>query len=369
MNTPRHPHTLADFDFALPPELIAQHPAPERSGARLLDGTASTPVDRSVRDLPALLRPGDLLVFNDTRVIRARLLGEKPTGGAVEALVERVLPGHEVLAHVRASKSPRPGSRVRFAGAFDAEVLGRAGPDDALFHLRFPGDPLVLLERHGHVPLPPYIEHPDTAEDAKRYQTVFAARPGAVAAPTAALHFDAALLDALAACGVQRAAVTLHVGAGTFQPVRVDNIAEHRMHSEWFEVGAATAAAIEDTRAAGGRVVAVGTTTLRALESAAALAQRGGPLQPMTSETDIFITPGFRFQVVDLLLTNFHLPRSTLLMLVSAFSGHAHVMALYRHAVESRYRFFSYGDAMLLQRAPTLPPLAASQGGVGSGPA
>ena len=369
MNTPRHPHTLADFDFALPPELIAQHPAPERSGARLLDGTATTPVDRRVRDLPALLRPGDLLVFNDTRVIKARLLGEKPTGGAVEALVERVLPGHEVLAHVRASKSPRPGSRVRFAGAFDAEVLGRAGPDDALFHLRFPGDPLVLLERHGHVPLPPYIEHPDTAEDAERYQTVFAARPGAVAAPTAALHFDTALLDALAARGVQRAAVTLHVGAGTFQPVRVDNIAEHRMHSEWFEVGAAAVAAVVAARARGGRVVAVGTTTLRALESAAALAQRGGPLQPMTGETDIFITPGFRFQVVDLLLTNFHLPRSTLLMLVSAFSGHAHVMALYRHAVESRYRFFSYGDAMLLKQAPTLPPLAAPQGGVGSGPA
>jgi S-adenosylmethionine:tRNA ribosyltransferase-isomerase len=350
MNPAPRRYTLADFDFDLPPQLIAQHPAAERSGARLLDGTGAVPVDRAVRDLPALLQPGDLLVFNDTRVIKARLLGEKPTGGAVEALVERVLPGHEVLAHLRASKSPRPGGQVRFANAFDAEVLGRAGPDGALFHLRFPADPLTLLERHGHVPLPPYIEHVDTAEDAERYQTVFAARPGAVAAPTAALHFDSALLEALAERGVRRAAVTLHVGAGTFQPVRVDDIAEHRMHSEWFEVGAETVAAIAATRGAGGRVVAVGTTTLRALESAAARVADGGPLQPFSGETDIFITPGFEFRVVDRLLTNFHLPRSTLLMLVSAFSGHAHVMALYRHAVESRYRFFSYGDAMLLQR-------------------
>lgn len=349
MNQP--PSTLADFDFVLPPELIAQHPTPERSGARLLDGRGRLPADRAIRDLPALLHPGDLLVFNDTRVIKARLLGEKPTGGAVEALVERVLPGHEVLAHLRASKSPRPGSRLRFADAFDAEVLGRTGPEGALFHLRFPDDPLGLLERHGHVPLPPYIEHADTAEDAERYQTVFAARPGAVAAPTAALHFDAALLAALDARGVRRAAVTLHVGAGTFQPVRVDRIAEHRMHSEWFEVGAETVAAIEGTRAAGGRVVAIGTTTLRALESAAARTPAGAPLQACSGETELFITPGFDFRVVELLLTNFHLPKSTLLMLVSAFSGHAHVMALYRHAVESRYRFFSYGDAMLLERS------------------
>ncbi|MDP1646915.1 MAG: tRNA preQ1(34) S-adenosylmethionine ribosyltransferase-isomerase QueA [Rubrivivax sp.] len=369
MNIRHRPYTLADFDYALPPELIAQHPAAERSGSRLLDGSGSLPVDRRFRDLPALLQPGDLLVFNDTRVIKARLLGEKPTGGAVEALVERVLPGHEVLAHLRASKSPRPGSRVRFADAFDAEVLGRAGPEGALFHLRLPDDPLRLLERHGHVPLPPYIEHADTVDDAERYQTVFAARPGAVAAPTAALHFDAAMLDALAARGVRRAALTLHVGAGTFQPVRVDNIAEHRMHSEWFEIGADTVAAIAATRAAGGRVVAVGTTTLRALESAALRSESGAALQPCRGETDIFITPGFRFRVVDVLLTNFHLPRSTLLMLVSAFSGHAHVMALYRHAVESRYRFFSYGDAMLLTQAPTLPPVDAPRGGVGSGPA
>ncbi len=343
-------HTLADFDFALPPELIAQRPAPERSASRLLDGTGAVPVDRVFRNLPGLLQPGDLLVFNDTRVIKARLLGEKPTGGAVEALVERVLPGHEVWAHLRASKSPRAGGTVRFADAFDADVLGRAGPEDALFHLRFPDDPLVLLARHGHVPLPPYITHDDTSEDEARYQTVFARHPGAVAAPTAALHFDDTVLAALAARGVNTAAVTLHVGAGTFQPVRVDNIAEHRMHSEWFEVGASTVAAIAATRAGGGRVVAVGTTTLRALESAARQAGPGQALAPYTGDTDIFITPGFDFRVVDLLVTNFHLPKSTLMMLVSALAGHAQVMALYRHAVESRYRFFSYGDAMLLQR-------------------
>ena len=344
---PPREYGLADFDFTLPPELIAQHPAPERSASRLLDGRGALPVDRVFRDLPLLLQPGDLLVCNDTRVIKARLLGEKPTGGVVEALVERVLPGFEVWAHLRASKSPRPGSVVRFGDAFDAEVLGRAGPEGALFHLRFPQDPLTLLERHGHVPLPPYITHDDTAEDAARYQTVFAVRPGAVAAPTAALHFDEPLLVALQARGVQRATVTLHVGAGTFQPVRVERLADHRMHSEWFEVGAATVVAIEATRARGGRVVAVGTTTLRALESAA----RSGVLAPQTGETDIFITPGFSFCVVDQLVTNFHLPKSTLMMLVSAFAGHAQVMALYRHAVESRYRFFSYGDAMLLQRA------------------
>ena len=343
---PQRELQLADFDFALPPELIAQHPATERSASRLLDGTAALPVDRVFRELPALLQPGDLLVFNDTRVIKARLLGEKPTGGAVEALVERVLPRHEVWAHLRASKSPKPGSTVRFAGAFDAEVLGRAGPEDSLFHLRFPEDPLLLLERHGHVPLPPYIEHADTADDASRYQTVFAAKPGAVAAPTAALHFDETLLAALRERGIGSAAVTLHVGAGTFQPVRVERIAEHRMHSEWFEVSEATVAAINATKAAGGRIVSVGTTTLRALESAAP----GGSLSAFRGETDIFITPGFPFRVVDVLVTNFHLPRSTLLMLVSAFSGLEHIRALYHHAVESRYRFFSYGDAMLLQR-------------------
>jgi S-adenosylmethionine:tRNA ribosyltransferase-isomerase len=346
MSTER-PLTVADFDFELPSELIAQHPAAERSASRLLDGTGTLPADRVFRELPALLQAGDLLVFNDTQVIKARLLGEKPTGGAVEALVERVLPGHEVWAHLRASKSPRSGSIVRFGDAFDAQVLGRAGPEESLFHLRFPDDPFVLLRRHGHVPLPPYITHEDTADDERRYQTVFAAKPGAVAAPTAALHFDQALLDALAARGIQRAAITLHVRTGTFQPVRSDTIAEHRMHSEWFEVSAGTVAAIEAARARGGRIVAVGTTTLRALESAA----RHGTLAPYTGETDIFITPGFHFRVVDRLITNFHLPRSTLMMLVSAFAGHAHIMALYRHAVESRYRFFSYGDAMLIDRA------------------
>jgi S-adenosylmethionine:tRNA ribosyltransferase-isomerase len=342
----RTAYSLSDFDFALPPELIAQHPAAERSASRLLDGRGRLPADHVFRELPSLLQPRDLLVFNDTRVIKARLFGEKASGGVVQALVERVLPDNEVLAHLRASKSPKPGSVLRFAQAFDAEVLGRAGPDDALYRLRFDGEPLALLQAHGHVPLPPYITHDDSADDEARYQTVFAARPGAVAAPTAALHFDAPLLDALQIRGVGRAAVTLHVGAGTFQPVRSENLAEHRMHSEWFEVSAATVQAIEATRAAGGRIVAVGTTTLRALESAA----RTGVLQAGAAETELFITPGFQFRVVDLLITNFHLPKSTLMMLVSAFAGHEQVRALYRHAVEARYRFFSYGDAMLLAR-------------------
>ena len=337
-------YTLSDFDFVLPPELIAQHPAVERSASRLLDGREVVAIDRRFRDLPGLLQRGDLLVFNDTRVIKARLLGVKASGGAVEALIERVLSDHEVIAHVRASKTPKPGSRLRFADAFDAEVIGRGGPQDSLFRLRFPADPFVLLDAHGHVPLPPYITHADTADDEARYQTVFAARPGAVAAPTAALHFDAGVLDALAARGVTTANVTLHVGAGTFQPVRTEDLSQHRMHSEWFEVGSQTVAAIERTRAAGGRIVAVGTTTLRALESAA----RGGALLAGARETDVFITPGFGFRVVDLLVTNFHLPKSTLMMLVSAFAGHAHVRALYEHAVRERYRFFSYGDAMLL---------------------
>jgi S-adenosylmethionine:tRNA ribosyltransferase-isomerase len=361
---------LADYDFELPPELIAQHPAPERSASRLLDGAAQAPVDRIFRDLPGLLSPGDLLVFNDTRVIKARLFGRKASGGAVEALVERVLPSaqgvpgvpHAVWAHLRASKSPKPGSVVRFGrrtgGAsvcfeegFEAEVLGRCGPDGELFHLALPADPFALLEAYGHVPLPPYITHEDAPDDERRYQTVFAARPGAVAAPTASLHFDEAVLQALHARGVGAARVTLHVGAGTFQPVRADRIEDHRMHSEWFEVGAQTVDAIHATRAAGGRIVAVGTTTVRSLESAA----RGGVLQPTTGETDIFITPGFQFRVVDRLITNFHLPKSTLMMLVSAFAGHAHVMALYRHAIAQRYRFFSYGDAMLLERAGSAP--------------
>jgi len=345
-------YTVDDFDFDLPPQLIAQHPAAQRSASRLLDGTGRAPLDLHFTDLPGLLAPGDLLVFNDTRVIKARLFGQKPTGGAVETLIERVLPSgdggtHEVLAHLRASKSPRPGSTVRFAdGAFDAEVLGRGGPDGGLFHLRFPSDPFALLEAHGHVPLPPYITHADGADDVARYQTVFADKPGAVAAPTASLHFDAGVLAALAARGVQRARVTLHVGAGTFQPVRSATLADHKMHSEWYDVPQPTVDAIARTRAAGGRIVAAGTTTLRALESAAL----SGTLLPGARETDVFITPGFPFRVVDRLVTNFHLPRSTLLMLVSAFAGHAHARALYRHAIESGYRFFSYGDAMLLER-------------------
>ncbi len=341
--------TLADFDFTLPPALIAQHPAPERSASRLLDGRQALPVDRVFRDLPSLLDPGDLLVFNDTRVIKARLHGRKAdSGGAVEALVERVLPGtNEVWAHLRASKSPRAGSVIRFADVFDAEVLGRVGADNALYHLRLPSEPLALLGAHGHVPLPPYITHADEADDERRYQTVFATKPGAVAAPTAALHFDEPLLQALAARGVQTAQVTLHVGAGTFQPVRAERLEDHRMHSEWFEVGDDCVAAISAARERGGRVVAVGTTSVRSLESAA---RETGELRAMRGETDIFITPGFDFRVVDALVTNFHLPKSTLMMLVAAFAGHAQVMALYRHAIEAQYRFFSYGDAMLLAR-------------------
>ena len=357
-------YTLADFDFELPPALIAQHPAAERSASRLLDATGALPADRVFRDLPGLLSPGDLLVFNDTRVIKARLFGEKPTGGAVEALIERVLPGFEVLAHLRASKSPRAGSSISFArGAFEAEVLGRGGPDDGLFHLRFPADPLLLLEAFGHVPLPPYISHSDAADDVARYQTVFAQNPGAVAAPTASLHFDAALLAALAARGVASAQLTLHVGAGTFQPVRTERLSEHLMHSEWYAVPEATVAAIARTRAAGGRIVAAGTTVLRALESAARHAALGASpgaahalLAAGARETDIFITPGFEFRVVDRLITNFHLPKSTLLMLVSAFAGHDRMHALYRHAIEAQYRFFSYGDAMLLDRHVDSPP-------------
>ncbi len=336
--------TLGDFDFALPPDLIAQHPAPERSGSRLLDGTGPAPADRIFRELPSLLREGDLLVFNDTRVVKARLFGGKPTGGKLELLVERVLQGREVVAHMKVSKKPPVGTVLAMDGGFTATLLGRWPEDDgALFRLAFSADPYEVMERHGHVPLPPYIEHADTADDEQRYQTVFARNPGAVAAPTAALHFDDAVLAALDARGVHRASVTLHVGAGTFQPVKTENIAEHRMHSEWYDVPAATQQAIAATRERGGRVLAVGTTTVRTLESWAATGQPQG-------DTSIFITPGFGFRVVDLLVTNFHLPKSTLMMLVSAFAGYDRVMALYRHAIAQRYRFFSYGDAMLLAR-------------------
>jgi S-adenosylmethionine:tRNA ribosyltransferase-isomerase len=349
-------YTLGDFDFSLPPELIAQHPAPERSASRLLDGRGAQPVDRIFRELPDLLQPGDLLVFNDTQVVKARLFGEKPSGGKLELLVERVLPGFEVVAHMKVSKKPAVGTVLLMSGGYTAELLGR-WPDEEgqLFRLRFSEEPHLLMERHGHVPLPPYIaRHPgqgdeiepgDSAEDVARYQTVFAAKPGAAAAPTAALHFDEGVLAALEARGVKRASVTLHVGAGTFSPVKTENILDHKMHREWYEVPAATQQAIAETKARGGRIVAVGTTTIRTLESWARTGQASG-------DTEIFITPGFQFQVADLLVTNFHLPKSTLMMLVSAFAGYGHIMALYRHAIEQRYRFFSYGDAMLLERHP-----------------
>ncbi|MFM8609161.1 MAG: tRNA preQ1(34) S-adenosylmethionine ribosyltransferase-isomerase QueA [Burkholderiaceae bacterium] len=360
------PLTLSDFDFALPPELIAQHPTAERSASRLLDGTQPAPVDRVFRDLPALLNPGDLLVFNDTQVVKARLFGEKPSGGKLELLIERVLPTeavapdappHQVVAHMKVSKKPPVGTVLRMAAdaqgrhSFTATLLSR-WPDEqgALFRFALSDDPWALMQRHGHVPLPPYITHADDAEDERRYQTVFAKNPGAVAAPTAALHFDDGVLAALDARGVLRASVTLHVGAGTFQPVKVDNIAEHRMHSEWYRIPAPTIDAIRDCRARGGRVLAVGTTTIRTLESWARSADEqlhGGATE---GDTDIFITPGFRFRVVDRLITNFHLPKSTLMILVSAFAGHRHIMGLYAHAIEQRYRFFSYGDAMLLSR-------------------
>ncbi len=337
--------TTGDFDFALPPELIAQHPAAERSASRLLDGTGDLPPpDRIFRDLPGLLRAGDLLVFNDTRVVKARLFGEKPTGGKLELLVERVLTGHEVVAHMKVSKKPPVGTTLLMAGGFTATLTGRWPQEDGpLFRFTFSEEPYTVMERCGHVPLPPYIEHGDSEEDERRYQTVFAKNPGAVAAPTAALHFDEALLAQLESQGVRRASVTLHVGAGTFQPVKVDNIADHQMHSERYDVPQATQEAIAATRARGGRVVAVGTTTVRTLESWAKTGEASG-------DTSIFITPGFAFQVVDVLVTNFHLPRSTLMMMVSAFAGYERIMALYRHAIAQRYRFFSYGDAMLLAR-------------------
>jgi S-adenosylmethionine:tRNA ribosyltransferase-isomerase len=342
MTSPRT-FTLSDFDFILPPALIAQHPASVRSASRLLDGTAA-PVDRIFHDLPQLLRSGDLLVFNDTKVLKARLFGEKPTGGKLELLVERVLPDNEVVAHMKVSKKPPAGTVLCMVGGYTATLVGR-WPDEqgALFRFAFSSEPHALMLAHGHVPLPPYIEHTDSVEDEARYQTVFARNPGAAAAPTAALHFDEALLAALEAQGVQRASVTLHVGAGTFQPVKTENLAEHQMHSEWYDVPTATQQAIADCRARGGRIVAVGTTTVRTLES---WAQSG----LTTGDTRIFITPGFEFQVVDQLITNFHLPKSSLMMLVSAFAGYDHIMALYRHAIAQGYGFFSYGDAMLLRK-------------------
>lgn len=338
----------SDFHYDLPPSLIAQYPLAERTAARLLamDGRTGALMDRVIRDLPALMQPGDLLVMNDTRVIPARLHGRKESGGRFELLVERMISSHLALVHLRASKAPKPGSRLVVEGG--GSLLVREKREDGLYLLEAgAGEGLAtLLESHGHMPLPPYIERADDPADRERYQTVFARRPGAVAAPTAGLHFDEALLAEIEARGVQRATVTLHVGAGTFQPVRSERIEEHHMHAEWLEVPAATVAAVAQTRARGGRVIAVGTTAVRALETAA----RSGTLVPCTGDTRLFITPGYKFQVVDALLTNFHLPESTLLMLVSAFAGHAAVMAAYRHAVAERYRFFSYGDAMWVTR-------------------
>lgn len=338
------PLTLNDFDYDLPPELIAQAPLAERSASRLLI-VGDALEDRQFADLPEYLRAGDLLVFNDTRVLHARLYGTKASGGHIEVLIERPIGPHEALAQIRASKSPKPGTTLRLADAFDVTVLGRAGE---FFHLRFPEteDFVDLLERHGKLPLPPYIQRAAGDTDESRYQTVYARSPGSVAAPTAGLHFDQALLERVARCGVKCAWLTLHVGAGTFQPVRADDLGEHRMHRERYVVPQETVDAIASTRAAGGRVIAVGTTSMRALEAAA----QEGPLLAGTGETEIFILPGFRFRVVDALITNFHLPKSTLLMLVSAFAGMETMRQAYRHAIARRYRFFSYGDAMLLTR-------------------
>jgi S-adenosylmethionine:tRNA ribosyltransferase-isomerase len=353
--------TTSDFDFTLPPELIAQHPASERSASRLLDGSHKQPADRIFRELPQLLNAGDLLVFNDTQVVKARLFGEKSTGGKLELLIERVVQGFEVVAHMKVSKKPRLGGVLHMVGGFTATLIGRWPHDDGpLFRFELSGDPYKLMEQHGHVPLPPYITHADEADDVTRYQTVFAKHPGAVAAPTAALHFDEDLLAQLDAQGVQRASVTLHVGAGTFQPVKAHKLTDHVMHFERYSIPAATLEAIQACKARGGKIIAVGTTTVRTLETWAKTGEAGG-------DTNIFITPGFEFQVVDTLITNFHLPKSTLMMLVSAFAGYDHIMALYRHAIAHQYRFFSYGDSMLLQESvPTLAHIQQELRGCGA---
>ncbi len=340
------PLKTSDFHYDLPPELIAQAPLAERSASRLLHvppGDAALE-DRHVRDLPSLLRAGDLLVFNDTRVIPARLFGAKATGGRVEILIERLLPGAEARVQLGVSKPPQVGSRIALDAGGEAEVLARG--EDGFWQLRFHVDGALedWLQEAGQLPLPPYIERRPDKADAERYQTVFAREAGAVAAPTAGLHFDAPLLEALRARGIETGHITLHVGAGTFQPVRVDDVQSHRMHSEWINVGEGLVEQVRRTRAAGGRVVAVGTTVVRALESALV----DGELRPFSGDTSIFIYPGYRLRSIDALMTNFHLPESTLLMLVSAFAGKARIFAAYEHAVRQRYRFFSYGDAMLL---------------------
>jgi len=337
-----------DFDFYLPDELIAQFPAKERSASRLLrlNGHSGELQDTQFAHLCEFIETGDLLIFNNTQVIKARLAGQKSTGGSIEALVERVIDDHHVLAHIRASKSPKPGSRLIFANAFEAEVESR---QEDLFLLRIDSDrPILdLLDQYGALPLPPYITHTADETDDERYQTVYAKIPGAVAAPTAGLHFDEAMLKRLQDKGVHVAYVTLHVGAGTFQPVRVDNIHEHKMHSEIYSVPEETVALIQATKAADKKITAVGTTALRALESAA----QSGEIKAGNGDTNIFITPGYQFKVVERLLTNFHLPKSTLMMLVSAFAGADNIKRAYQHAIEEKYRFFSYGDAMLIERA------------------
>lgn len=339
-------YSLSDFDFTLPPELIAQTPLPNRSASRLLHLEGKTIIDRNFIDLVNQLSEGDVLVFNDTRVLKARFFGIKNTGGKVEVLVERVLHNNAeqrcVLAQIRASKSPTPGSTIRLADAFDVEVGERVGE---FYTVHFPGDVFELLEKHGSLPLPPYIEHKADEVDETRYQTVYSKVPGAVAAPTAGLHFDAVMLEQCRLKGIQFAYVTLHVGAGTFQPVRQEELSKHDMHSEWYSVPEATVSAVQKAQAAGRDVVAVGTTSLRALESAS----QSGQLKAGNANTRLFITPGYQFKTVTRLVTNFHLPKSTLLMLVSAFAGYDEIRAAYQHAIVQKYRFFSYGDAMLLR--------------------
>lgn len=342
---------LSDFNYNLPPELIAQHPLPDRSSSRLLvlnqDSNQETIIeDRQFTDLLELLKPNDLLIFNDTKVIPARLFGKKESGGAVEVLLERIIDTNKAIVQIRASKSPKPGNQILIgndANGFSIEVLGRPDTNSPFYEVKFPKACIPLLEKYGQLPLPPYITHQADADDQQRYQTVVAKNPGAVAAPTAGLHFDEQLLEKIRAIGTQYATITLHVGAGTFTPVRTENLSEHKMHSEWFSIPKDTQTAIEETKRHGGRVIAVGTTSLRALESSAALGITEG-------ETRLFITPGYEFKVIDNLITNFHLPCSTLLMLVSAFAGVDPIRKAYDHAISQQYRFFSYGDAMFLTR-------------------
>ena len=339
--------TLEDFDYHLPQELIAQFPATSRTASRLLHiNPQGALADRQFTDLEQLLTPGDLLVFNDTRVIKARLHGVKGTGGRLEALIERVVSLHEALAHVRASKSPKTGSKLIFSDQAHAQVIGR---EDDLFLLRFEQPVLEVLDAIGHVPLPPYITHEDGAQDIERYQTVYARHPGAVAAPTAGLHFDQALLKSLNQRGIDQAFVTLHVGAGTFQPVRESDLSRHKMHSEWYTITQPCVDAIAQAKARGARVIAVGTTSVRALESSAAA--NGGHIKAQSAQTRLFITPGFDWKVVDAMITNFHLPKSTLLMLVASLTGLQIMRQAYTHAIASRYRFFSYGDAMFIEKS------------------